>query len=200
MTCMNSGCKYEFCWICLGEWGKGEDNDNCSRFQGANVVGSDAQKRSRDSLDRYHFHYDRYMNHMNSLRFEHKLYADVKEKMEQIMQKYDMTSNEVEFLKKAVDILCQCRQTLMYTYAFAYYLKKNNQSEIFGDNQKDLQEATETLSGYLERDLKKETKGNLDDIKQKVQDKYKYCDGRRRVLVQHVYEGYDKDWWKYSSY
>ena len=38
---------------------------------------------------------------------------------------------QVQFLKKAVDILCQCRQTLMYTYVFAYYLKKNNQSVIF---------------------------------------------------------------------
>ena len=61
---------------------------------------------------------------------------------------------EVQFLKKAVDILCQCRQTLMYTYVFNYYLKKNNQSVIFKDNQKDLETATETLSGYLERDIK----------------------------------------------
>lgn len=38
---------------------------------------------------------------------------------------------QVQFLKKAVDILCQCRQTLMYTYVFAYYLRKNNQSVIF---------------------------------------------------------------------
>ena len=38
---------------------------------------------------------------------------------------------EVQFLKKAVDILCECRRTLMYTYVFAYYLRKNNQSEIF---------------------------------------------------------------------
>jgi len=38
---------------------------------------------------------------------------------------------EVQFLRKAVDVLCQCRQTLMYTYVFAYYLRKNNQSIIF---------------------------------------------------------------------
>lgn len=77
---------------------------------------------------------------------------------------------QVQFLKKAVDILCQCRQTLMYTYVFAYYLKKNNQSMIFEDNQKDLESATETLSEYLERDI---TSENLADIKQKVQDKYR---------------------------
>lgn len=77
---------------------------------------------------------------------------------------------QVQFLKKAVDILCQCRQTLMYTYVFAYYLRKNNQSVIFEDNQKDLESATEKLSEFLERDI---TSENLADIKQKVQDKYR---------------------------
>lgn len=110
----------------------------------------------------------------------------------------------------------------MYTYVFAYYLKKNNQSTIFEvgirklidylnynksnclsncssdlqDNQKDLETATEMLSEYLERDI---TQENLVDIKQKVQDKYRYCDSRRRVLAEHVYEGYDKEWWEYND-
>lgn len=47
------------------------------------------------------------------------------------MQQHNMSWIEVQFLKKAVDILCECRRTLMYTYVFAYYLCKNNQSEIF---------------------------------------------------------------------
>ena len=38
---------------------------------------------------------------------------------------------EVQFLKKAVDVLVQCRQMLMFTYVFAFYLRKNNQSIIF---------------------------------------------------------------------
>ena len=47
------------------------------------------------------------------------------------MQQHNMSWIEVQFLKKAVDVLCQCRQTLMFTYVFAFYLKKNNQSIIF---------------------------------------------------------------------
>lgn len=47
------------------------------------------------------------------------------------LQQHNMSWIEVQFLKKAVDVLCQCRQTLMYTYVFAFYLKKNNQSIIF---------------------------------------------------------------------
>ena len=38
------------------------------------------------------------------------------------------------------------------------------------DNQRDLENATEQLSEYLERDISVE---NLADIKQKVQDKYR---------------------------
>ena len=60
---------------------------------------------------------------------------------------------------------------------------------------KDLESATETLSEYLERDI---TTDNIGEIKQKVQDKYRYCDTRRKVLLHHVQEGYDKDWWVYS--
>jgi len=88
----------------------------------------------------------------------------------QEMQQLNMSWIEAQFLKRAVDILCQCRQTLMYTYAFAYYLKKNNHSYIFEDNQRDLEMATEMLSEYLERDLSKDS---LSDMKIFVQDKTK---------------------------
>lgn len=108
---------------------------------------------------------------MQSLRFENKLYASIKEKMEE-MQAHNMSWIEVQFLKKAVDVLCECRQTLMFTYVFAYYLHKTNQSIIFEENQKDLENSTEKLSEYLEREI---TGDNIADIKQKVQDKYRYA-------------------------
>ena len=47
------------------------------------------------------------------------------------MQQHNMSWIEVQFLQKAVDILCDCRRTLMFTYVFAYYLRKNNQCDIF---------------------------------------------------------------------
>jgi ariadne-1 len=68
------------------------------------------------------------MNHMQSLKSEHKLHASVKEKMEETQQ-HDMPVIEAQLLKKAVDILCQCRPKLIYTYVFAYYLRKNKVKE-----------------------------------------------------------------------
>lgn len=33
---------------------------------------------------------------------------------------------ETLFLRTAVDVLCDCRRTLMYSYAFAFYLKQDD--------------------------------------------------------------------------
>jgi len=197
MVCKNQACKADFCWVCLGPWEPhGSSWYNCNRYDEDGAKNNrDAQEKSRSALQRYLFYCNRYMNHLQSLKFEHKLYVMVKDKMEE-MQQHNMSWIEVQFLRKSLDILCECRRTLMYTYVFAYYLRKNNQSAIFEDNQKDLETATEHLSEYLERDISAE---NLVDIKQKVQDKYRYCDSRRKVLLAHVHEGYEKDWWDYTE-
>jgi len=195
MVCKNQNCKADFCWVCLGPWEPhGSSWYNCNRYDEDEAKNArEAQEKSRSALARYLFYCNRYMNHMQSLKFEHKLYASVRQKMEE-MQQHNMSWIEVQFLKKAVDVLTQCRSTLMYTYVFAFYLKRNNHSIIFEDNQKDLENATEQLSEYLERDI---TSDILVDIKQKVQDKSRYCENRRTVLLNHCHEGYDKDFWEY---
>lgn len=176
----------------MGEWSSHGYNA-CNRYNDEAANGSkDAVERARAVLQRYLFYCNRYMNHLQSLKFEHKLFEMAKSKMEE-MQRHNMTWVEVQFLNTAVDILTSCRQSLMYTYAFAYYLVKNNQVHIFEENQKDLEAATEKLSEYLERDL---TTENLTSIKQNVQDKYRYCEARRKAMMQHVKEGYDNETWQ----
>lgn len=198
MVCRNNNCKADFCWTCLGPWEPhGSSWYSCNRYDEKDAQNArDAQAKSRQALERYLFYCNRYMNHAQSAKFETKLYAQVKQKMEE-MQHHNMSWIEVQFLRKAVDVLCLCRNTLKYTYVFAFYLKKNNQSVIFEDNQRDLEMATETLSEYLERDI---TSESLTDIKQKVQDKYRYCEMRRKALLDHVYEGYETDIWEYTNY
>lgn len=51
--------------------------------------------------------------------------------MEEIQKTSDLSWIEVQFLKKAVDVTVQCRTTLKWTYAFAFYLSKTNQTELF---------------------------------------------------------------------
>ncbi|XP_065060477.1 E3 ubiquitin-protein ligase arih1-like [Rhopilema esculentum] len=197
MVCRNSACKCDFCWVCLGPWDShGSSWYNCNRYDEKEAQAArDAQAKSRAKLERYLFYCNRYMNHLQSAKFEKKLYEKIRLKMDS-MQQHNMSWIEVQFLKQAVDVLCQCRNMLKYTYVFAFYLKKNNHSIIFEDNQRDLEMATEVLSEYLERDINSE---EAQEIKQKVQDKYRYCEQRRKVLLDHVYEGYERDFWEYHE-
>ncbi|CAL8101208.1 unnamed protein product [Calicophoron daubneyi] len=198
MTCRNADCKFEFCWLCLDRWEPhGTRWYNCNRYdEEAAKQARDAQANSRISLERYLFYFNRYVNHFQSLRFENKLYESVQNKME-AMQAHGTSWIDVKFFRKVVDVLCRCRRTLMYTYAFAFFLKKNNHSLIFESNQSDLEHATEQLSGLLDRDS---SSLELSEFKQKVQDKARYCESRRQVLLDHVHEGYEKDFWELGDY
>lgn len=53
---------------------------------------------------------------------------------------------------------------------------------VHQNNQADLENATEVLSGYLERDISQDS---LQDIKQKVQDKYRSVPEQQSQSVCH---------------
>lgn len=81
-------CHWFQCMGCIARY-------NCNRFDEEEAKAArDAQERSRAALQRYLFYCNRYMNHMQSLKFENKLYASVKEKMEE-MQQHNMSWIEV---------------------------------------------------------------------------------------------------------
>ena len=68
---------------------------NCNRYDEDEArAARDSQEKSRSALQRYLFYCNRYMNHMQSLRLEHKHYSTVKEKMEE-MQQHNMSWIEV---------------------------------------------------------------------------------------------------------
>jgi ariadne-1 len=168
---------------------------NCYEYAKNKAGTGNAEKESKYVLERKLFYCNRYKNHYQSLKFEKELHVCVEEKIKRIQRHYTPWC-DVRNLKETVDILLQCRQTLMYTYVFAYYARKNNQFLIFEENQKDLEIATENLSGFLERDI---TTRNIADIGTKLPDKYRYCEKRRKILVEHVHEGYDKNWWEFTE-
>lgn len=127
------------------------------------------------------------------MTFESDIYDKVNARMEEIRQHQGQALNEVNFLNMAVDTLCRARRTLVNTYVFAYFVKQNNQSIIFEDNQRDLEFSTEQLSEYLERDI---FKSSPDTMKQKVNDKLTYCGQRCTALLAHIREGYESGCWE----
>lgn len=187
MTC--SKCRHEFCWLCMHDWKK---HSSCGSFV-------DDKKESREThflrLQRYLFHYNRYRAHKDSLELEAKLQTKITAKIESLASNtYSWV--DAQFLQNALEALSKCRKTLMYTYAFAFYLKKDNNSVIFENNQNDLHLATEELSGFLE--------GNLDSdqvsaLKITMIDKYRYVEQRRQVLLDHCSEGQSSGFWVYNE-
>ncbi|CAO4367289.1 unnamed protein product [Caenorhabditis nigoni] len=189
MSCQTRSCMHEFCWLCMKPW---RGHTACNSY-----VDKNEQQRtnSRQSLERYLFYYNRYRTHEQSLQLEMKLKNKVAIKMDQIA---NATKAYVEgkCLEQAVEVLSQCRQTMMYSYVFAFYLQKDNNSQIFEDNQKDLEAATENLSELLEKDIDEDDYSKLFKL---VQDKSRYVDVRRKVLLEHCVEGYDKNFWKFTT-
>ncbi len=173
-------CNFSFCWLCMADW---SEHGNCNQFQQKNQSNNDRM-----------LHYSiRYRNHIRSLQLERGIYNSVESRMLQLQGLDDLTKTEVLFLKRAVESLRRSRQILISSYVFAYYAMPSNQLSIFEGNQRDLELATENLSWLLEQDI---TTGRMCDLKQKLQDKYTYCDKRRSVLLDHINEGYEKGYWK----
>lgn len=110
---------------------------------------------------------------------------------------------EVQFLKKALDVVMQCRQTLKWTYAFAYYLQPGNMTSLFEDNQRDLEMAVESLNELIEGALPDpedpERNRLLAELKQRVLDKTEYCARRREVLLEDSAQGLLEGRWSYTE-
>lgn len=112
------------------------------------------------------------------------------------------------------------------SFSFCTVAKNNGTFFIDQNNQADVEKATEVLSGYLERDISQDSLQDIkqkvqdkyrwvkvhvrcaacvcwnvvldvEKKKKKILCRCRYCESRRRVLLQHVHEGYEKDLWEY---
>ncbi|CAM1504241.1 Fc.00g018320.m01.CDS01 [Cosmosporella sp. VM-42] len=196
MTCRK--CKYEFCWMCMGLWSEhGTSWYNCNRYEEkSGSEARDAQAKSRTSLERYLHYYNRYANHEQSAKLDKDIAQKTEKKMVQLQTASGMSWIEVQYLNSASQALQTCRQTLKWTYAFAFYLAKNNLTEIFEDNQKDLEMAVENLSAMFEMPIQE-----LSDPKLKVDimDKTSYCNKRRVILLEDTAENLAKGEWHFNQ-
>ncbi|GAA5842304.1 hypothetical protein JCM5353_000962 [Sporobolomyces roseus] len=191
MTCKK--CHWEFCWVCMGPWSEhGTAWYNCARYEEKGDTSKDAQSRSRASLERYLHYYNRFANHEQSIKLEADLYARTEKKMEELQESSTLSWIEVQFLAKAVETLGRVRTVLKWTYAMTFYLEKNNQTQMFEDNQNDLEQAVESLSELLERPLEED---KIAELRQQTTDKTVYVMKRCKVLLEDTLRGYDEDRW-----
>ncbi|KAI5814870.1 hypothetical protein BZA77DRAFT_93298 [Pyronema omphalodes] len=193
MTCRK--CKHEFCWVCMGPWNEhGTSWYNCNRYE--EKSGSEArdnQAKSRASLERYLHYYNRYANHDHSAKLDKDLYSKTEKKMTMLQSTSGMSWIEVQYLNQASAVLQECRQTLKWTYAFAFYLERNNNTYIFEDNQKDLEMAVEQLSELFEK-----PPDQLAQSKKEMMDKTAYVKSRRGILLEDTAIGLKNERWSFT--
>lgn len=163
MTCQR--CKYEFCWICMGDWNDHGANTGgyykCNKFDSSGTAGpednSDAAKAKRE-LDRYLHYYKRYHAHAEAQKFAKKQLKETEARMVLLQESSDDARwSDVEFLKIANEQLVECRRVLKYTYVYAYYLPSTGEAamrkERFEHHQEMLERFTENLSEMSEKPL-----------------------------------------------
>lgn len=152
ITCQK--CWYEFCWICLGDWVDHRSNNwVCNRYNAKTKEEIEKRKlEKQESLNRYLHFYRRFAVHQNSMLEDEKCLARVHKCMLVYMKAQRNSTdkcvswNDIQFLSDAIRALSSGRKTLMWTYAFAFYLKKTNLSEIFEGMQDYLNKTVEDLS------------------------------------------------------
>lgn len=151
-------CTLEFCWICLGDWAVHQSAYwKCNRYDPKEV--EQVKKKRSDkqaSLSRYLHFYKRFCVHQKSMQGDEKTLRSVHRCMLSYMKAQRLSStksvlwNDVQYLSDAIRSLSSGRKTLMWTYAFAFYLEKSNFAEIFEGMQDFLTKTVEDLSSLFE--------------------------------------------------
>jgi ariadne-1 len=195
MSCQR--CKYEFCWICMGDWSEHGANTGgyykCNKYDSDQpsssgpVDQSDAAKAKRD-LDRYLHYYKRYHAHSEAQAFARKQLKETEGRMVLLQESSDNGKwSDVEFLKTANEQLVECRRVLKYTYTFAYYLdpRLKMQRERFEHHQEMLERFTENLSELSERPLAEMDRTD-------VVNQTRVVDRFMRNILKYVEDGMDE--------
>ena len=216
MTC--SKCKYEMCWLCMKKWSGTEHG--CKPVEER----SDISDRRR-ALNRYLGYHRFYAGHKKSLEIESKITIESvyeryekpqkdkedekerkKQKNKEIIEKEEETEEGNDkpatffqrgIIKQACDVLKECRNTLMYSYVFAFYLRdKTTTKDIFESNQGTLQNKVERLSAFLEREVHK-----LNDYRtmKEMEATVRFCEDLSKQLVDYVKEQRNMNTWQYIN-
>jgi ariadne-1 len=138
MKCSNKGCRFEFCWTCLGPWTEhGQSTGGyykCNKFKSVSneeMAGMGESAKAKAELDKYIFYYQRYMNHEAAGRFAAKHRETTQKRMEELQAAAATSWADVAFLEQATEALLECRRVLKYTYVMGFYMKEGAEKRLF---------------------------------------------------------------------
>jgi len=160
MTCKTSSCGYEFCWLCRGPWNEHGTNTGgyyqCNKYDASDAKKDDDKAQGvKSELETYMFYYHRYESHKNAGKIADQQRSECQKREMQILDTFDVRSQDTKFLMEATEQLIANRRVLQYSYVMGYYLDKSKLSEknLFEDLQEQLEKFTDTLSGLYEESI-----------------------------------------------
>ena len=152
----SGGCGYDFCWICLSEWGPhGSNWYNCNKYdpnEEKNLKKEESIKKIKNELEKYIFYFDRYLNHSNSIRISIRHKETIADSINLLNKNKKISFEDLQFLDSALDIVIRCQRTLKNTYIFGCYLQEesNKERNLFEYQQKLLEDNVQKLLELLE--------------------------------------------------
>ena len=152
MTCKN--CKYEFCWLCLGDYrnhNKETGRGLCNSW--ADVVAAGRAKEQDDvaalefEMKKLEHFSARYIAHYNAIKFAEKRVEKIKTEIAHVHELCPMYSpNDYQFLIEIAELVIAARRSLAYTYPIRFYLKGAAKQQFFDFLQSDLESSLEKLN------------------------------------------------------
>ncbi|KAF8727104.1 hypothetical protein HU200_019610 [Digitaria exilis] len=163
-------CNHYFCWICLEPLGRGHTSCNGYRPQrqqqlnaGGNVVvltpEEQRQGQAKASLDRYLYHYERWVANHKSLQEVLKDVAALEpSELEKMAATMHTSTMDLKFLTKAYEQIAGCRRVLRWAYAYGYFLDPERDAAkrgLFDHLMNDANRSLERLHGCAEGERKR---------------------------------------------
>lgn len=150
MAC--SSCKYEFCWICGGDWKPhGSNFYQCTIYENDDLKNKSNVEDVSKTLKRYTFYYRMFNEHEVSAKLDWQLGQTVGSKVKHLQENIGVSWIEGQFLTESLRTLNEGRTALKWSFAVAFYSDpSHNLTKIFVDNQMLLSNAVEDLSELLQ--------------------------------------------------
>lgn len=181
MTCRQ--CRRQFCWVCMALWG---GSHNCGNNPIVPPVEGTKYLRRFATYNAKHETMKQAYN-LDVINYKHMMALDNEIEL-------DSQWIKAEFVANAIEILLQCRRTLMHSYIFSYFMTTmDNQMYMFEENLIYLERYTEQLSKTLEVNV---TKNTIETCKKIIIDGTDLCIKHRRQLLDHIKEGYEENCWR----
>lgn len=160
MTCRIASCAFEFCWLCRGPWTEHGSATGgyyqCNKYDASVAKQEDLKANDvKTELETYMFYFHRYESHKNAGKIADQQRKNCLKREQQILDKFDVRSQDTKFLSEATEQLIANRRVLQYSYVMGYYLDKSKQAEknLFEYLQEDLEKHTNHLSELYEQNI-----------------------------------------------